>query len=365
MLKKVILLFISLLFISYSFSFKTIDLNNYKKIKNVLLKNKEKLQNNHKVNNLIKYLCKQDCSYFHSSDDVYYFKPSCFSNFCKWSSDRKFLDFKDAVDTAWNMISWFDHIYDLNSTKFVYTFAKPKFYIDYNLDNFIWKTKIDDLLLSILQVSNYYIKVPKIFLVYENLKNYSFYVSDKNLKKRNKSRLNNFYIAMKQIDKYFLEPWKEIYFNKLVAYIPWYEKKNPKSNYAFYGWVCGVSTMLFRNSLINPYLYVVKRYNHSQRYVNFYSNYIYWDDGAVYEFIKTFKVKNISNYPIYFRKKQIWKELYFVSIVPKKSNQFSMVEKRQTWKLSAYVKKSVYDKNWFLKYYQDWVSNYVRKNYEK
>jgi len=123
--------------------------------------------------------------------------------------------------------------------------------------------------------------------------------------------------------------------------------------------------MLFRNSLINPYLYVVKRYNHGQRYVNFYSNYIYWDDGAVYEFIKIFKVKNISNSPIYFRKKQIWKELYFVSIVPKKSKQFSIVEKRQTWKLSAYVKKTVYDENWFLKYYQDWVSNYARKNYEK
>jgi len=172
---------------------------------------------------------------------------------------------------------------------------------------------------------------------------------------------------MDKLDWYLLNPWKEIYFNKLIAYLPWYAKKSwdVKSNYAFYGWVCGVSTMLFRNSLINPYLFVKERHNHSQRYVNFYDKYIWWDDASVYEFIKKFIVKNIWKLPIYFKKKQIWEELYFVSIIPKKVEVFSIIKKWQIWKLSSKVSVDTFDKNGYLKYNQFWISNYSRKNYER
>jgi vancomycin resistance protein YoaR len=87
--------------------------------------------------------------------------------------------------------------------------------------------------------------------------------------------------------------------------------------------------MLFRNALINPLLYVKKRYNHAQRYVNFYSSTIFGDDASVYKRIKTLKIKNISSYPIYFRKKQIGNKIYLVSIVPKKVDKFTSIEKKQ------------------------------------
>jgi len=74
MLKKVLIFILSFLFVSSSFAFKTIDLNNYKKIRDILLKNKEKIKNNDNVNKYMEYLCKQECSYFHSSDSIYYFR---------------------------------------------------------------------------------------------------------------------------------------------------------------------------------------------------------------------------------------------------------------------------------------------------
>jgi hypothetical protein len=76
----------------------------------------------------------------------------------------------------------------------------------------------DKLLLILLNSKRYYIKVPTYHLAIWQMKDYSFYVADKDLSKRNKSRLNNFNIAMNQLDKYYLLPSNTIFFNKLIAW---------------------------------------------------------------------------------------------------------------------------------------------------
>jgi hypothetical protein len=64
----------------------------------------------------------------------------------------------------------------------------------------------DKILLALLYSKGYYIRIPKIFLAFQQIKNYSFYVSGKNLLLRNKSRLNNFNVAMNKIDGFVLYP---------------------------------------------------------------------------------------------------------------------------------------------------------------
>lgn len=338
-------------FIWFTFSFNQVDLTTYKNIKSIISKkiNKKIIINYNKL----------ACNYFIINND-YYISPWCFlqDNIPK-------LWIKKTSDLVFPFIKNLDNIYDLKSTSFVSNPSQVKFSYVYDLDKFISNSLSDKILLHILAFKNYYIKVPSIFLAFKEFKNYSLYVSSKDLSKRNKWRLINFNIAIKTLNNYILNPYQELNFNKLVANKPWYYKQNSKSKYLFYGWVCWASTMLFRNALINPYLYVTKRYNHSQRYVYFYSPYIYGDDASIYEYIKVLKIKNISSYPIYFKEKHIWKEIYLVSIVPKKTWKFVYITKKQTWPLSAYVSSTTFDRNWNILYKQSWVSNYKNKNYEK
>ncbi len=331
--------------------FNSISLSDYKKIKSTVQEKVKENKVKNSFNNVDIY-----CDSFKNWQN-YYISPWCF---LKNSLPKLWL--KKSSDIIFPFINGFDNIYKLNSKEFTYKPAKVSFLHNYSLDYFIDKTLYDKLLLYVLWLKNYYIKVPETFLALNEFENYSIYVSSKDLSKRNYWRLNNFNIAMNEIDDYLFQPQEEINFNKLIANKPWYSKGSKQ--YLFYAWVCWVSTMFFRNAIINPYLYVTKRYNHAQRYVNFYSPYIYWDDASVYEYIKTLKIKNNSTYPIYLKKKNIWENIYFTSIVPKKSWKIAHIIKEQTKSLTAKLSSTVFDENANILYEQSWVSNYLKKNFE-
>ena len=341
---------------SISLWFNTITLKEYQNYKKILEKYKI---NPSKAKKLENYLNKQKCYFFKINTD-YYLTLKCFKE------NIQFMPFTKAVDKTLPFVKGFKEIYKINSKKFFYTTAQPEFFYTYDLDKFVGSSNTDNILLAALAIWNYYIKVPEIFLAFKQVKNYSFYVSVKNLSNRNKSRLNNFFVAIKQLDKYILKPNEVLNFNKLIANLPGYHKnKNEKKKYLFYWWVCWVSTMLFRNSLINPFIKVLERHSHAQRYAYFYDEYIWWDDASVYEYIKKLVIKNISNFPIYFRIKKIQNEIYLVSIVPTKTNKFTLIEKYQIWKLKAYLSSTTFDNLWSKLYQQTWISNYIRKNYER
>ena len=357
-MKKLLTLIISSLFIWWTFGFNYITLKQYKNIKTIL---SWKKLNQTKINKLLKYSLPA-CNHW-KNWNYYFVSPSCFLN--SWNFQIK-TNFTETIDDILPYITSFKNTYKLNSTDFYYTTAQPQFFENYDIDNIIKHKYLDKLLLHILSLGNYYLKIPKIYFDFKQAKNYSFYVSTKDLSLRNKGRLQNFNVAMNQLDWYLLAWWKSIILNKLIANKPWYNTNwIRKWKYLFYGWVCGVSTMLFRNALINPYLYVEKRYNHAQRYVNFYSKYIYGDDSSMYQYHKILKIKNLSNLPIYFKKKQIWENLYFISVIPKKSNIFTFISKKQIWKLKAKLINRTISNEGKLLYQQSWISNYYRKNYER
>ncbi len=356
-MKKIILLIILSLFFWQSYWFNQINLKQYQTLTNIL---SWKKLNQTKLNKILQTPLSA-CNHW-LNWKYYFISPRCFLS---WNKLPK-IDFKTTIDDILPFISDFKNVYNLNSTEFYYTTAQPQFYINYNIDNIIKQNQNNKIILHILWLLNYYIKIPKIYFEFKQAKKYSFYVSTKDLTLRNKWRLQNFNIAMNQLDWYLLKWWKTLTLNNLIANKPWYDTNWIKKwKYLFYGGVCGVSTMLFRNALINPYLYVEKRYNHAQRYVNFYSKYIYGDDSSMYEYHKILNIKNISNYPIYFKKKQIWENLYFMSIIPKKSNSFTWISKKQIKKLTAQLINKTINNNWKLLYTQSWISNYKRKNYER
>ena len=359
-MKKLILLFIVFLFIWFSYSFDTIDISKYAKYNNLLNKKLDSISKTKKeaIDYKLSNIFDAKCVYW-ENNWFFYVSSVCFYI---WKIPN--LDTKETIDTIWPYIKTFDNVYDLKKTSFYYQKAEPIFYFEpINLKKYFNKSLENLILAYILTKKDIYIKIPSEYIAFNQAKNMSFYVSDKDLSKRNKSRLHNFYVALNTLDNYVLQAWETLYINKFFA-----NKKNEYLwpwNWLFKWWVCGASTLLFRNALINPYLYVKERFNHSQRYVNFYSNYIYGDDSSVYEWDKRLKITNISKYPIYFKKKVVDNKIYLVSIIPLEVEDFVQIKKEQIWKLKAYLSSDTYDKYWNLKYKQSWTSRYNRRNYDK
>lgn len=353
-MKKILIVLIICFFCGNVYAFKQINIKTYLKYKEKVWKIEKQLDEKD-INKKIK---KIKCNYY-KNWDYFYILPSCFIK-----NELPELSLKETSDLIFPFIKKFDNVYKLKEQYFTYKPTKTSFFKKYDLWKIIKNSDLNQkFLLYILAKKNYYIKIPKIYIAFKKFKNYSLYVSSKNLSKRKKNKLNNFNVAIKQIDWYLFKSWEILNFNDLIAYKDWYIKWK-EEKYMFYAGVCWTSTMLFRNALINPYLYVLERYSHAKRYVNFYSSYIYWDDASVYENIKKLVIKNNSSTDIYFKKKIIDNNIYFVSIIPRESSKISYVNKKQIWDLRARVLNIVFDKNWNIVYEQNWVTNYLSKNYE-
>lgn len=294
-------------------------------------------------------------------------EPSCFIQ-----GDMPRLDSpQKAFEHIQKYIDGFDSIYDLDATSFVYEPSsinyKPNSPKAFKLSNFIDPSQSSDLYLYILLDSLWYtIKLPKSSIALNQMENYSLYVSDKDLTKRYGCRLTNYNIAMWLLDDMVIGPWKTYNFNTALAskqteYCTWSSKRQ----YLFNSGVCGVSTKLFRNWLINPYTKVTERYSHTNRLVNFYDEYIYGDDASVYERDKQLHIKNISNKPIYFNVYKSKWHSYLLALYPGKTSLSSMVTRKQTSSLKSIVWSNVFNKNtWNIRYEQFWLSNYLSRSYE-
>ena len=360
-MKKIIILLASFLCLSVSYWVKTIPISTYEKYTNFIWKKLEKVSNEKKViiQDKLKEIEDKQCVYWEDKW-FFYISPICFYN---WEIPK--LDFVKALDISWVYIKNFDNIYDLEENNFYYKSAKPTYSFKIpDLKDYFNKNLENEILDFVLYKKHFYVQIPIEYIALNQINNYSFYIADKDLSKRNKSRLHNFNVALNVLDNYILKPWKILYLNSILSYAKGFVWWNTKVKRLFYGWVCGVSTLLFRNALINPYLYVKERFNHRQRYVNFYSNYIYGDDSSVYEWDKRLKIINTSKYPIYFKKKMVDNKIYLVSIIPSKIEDFVQIKKEQIWKLKAYLSSDTYDKYWNFKYKQSWISRYDRKNYD-
>lgn len=364
MLKKIkkILIYILAVFFCVSFTYwkdDVITLTDYKKYKIKLQDFDINLLKQKNIDTLKTYRDKANCNisiYTH----YYIVTPICLLK------STPELTFKESVDILWPLIKDFDKKYDLESTSFLYDTALPEFEkMVEPLDQYIGNDKKDKLLLTLLHMLDKKIYIPKTYIAMNNFKNYSFFISSKSLENRWGCRKENYLIAIRLLEDKLLFPSEVFNYNTELIWKK-YCKYKTTWNYLFYGWVCGASTQLFRNALINPYIYITKRTNHSQRWVNFYSENVYWDDASVYEKQKQFEIRNIWENPIYFKLFSLWNNQDLVSIYPDKNIYTTHILKKQVWKLQATVWKSVFLWHNHTKWYdQFWLSTYGSLNFEK
>ncbi len=354
----VFLFLLSFLFGTSVFAAKTVTLGQYKKMVDVINLNLDKISDSkmETINSLT-----GECDYF-----VWYknitISPTCIID---WELPK--LEFEETVSTMWSHIKDFDEKYDLESTSFFYDGANPVYFDNNSLDDFVGVSTWDNIAAKLLDYANIRIDIPKYYIAKEYMKDYSFYVSAKNLDNRSECRKTNFLKALYMLDGRTLYSQQSFNYNvELVKEKNYCVEWGGKPGYfLFYGWVCGASTQLFRSSLINPDLYVTKRYSHGQRYVYFYNKDIYGDDASVYERDKQFEIKNIGTKPVYFKVFKTGNNYYLVSVLPYKNENISFVLKKQIWVLRAIVGRIVFDKFNVKQYEQFWVSNYYSKNYER
>jgi vancomycin resistance protein YoaR len=172
------------------------------------------------------------------------------------------------------------------------------------------------------------IQVPKVLLAYEQFTYYSIYASVRDTTTYGECRKQNYDVALAALDGVTLVPGEQLNMNTLIANDPDY-CEGTLGKYLFYQGVCGGSTQLFWNALVNPYLYVVERHPHGEFWTNFYG--YKGEDAAIYERSKELILENIGNEPLHFATfVRPDGNTVLLSIYPKKEGLRSFVQKQET-----------------------------------
>lgn len=278
---------------------------------------------------------KQDCLIDKHNEENYFVSPSCVLQ-----NKLPKLDYKDAIDYLRPYIEWFWTTYNENETNFSYEWTFPIFKEDLDIYPYLISSK--QIFINTGN-QNKMIHLNKKHIAFYTIRNLWFYVTNKDLSILKNCTKKNYTVAINSFDWITLEPNESINLNKHLSYLSWYCKWTWPQNLRFYWWVCGFVTQLFRTSIILPEIEVKKRYPHNVRLSAYYSDYIFWDDAAVYEIWKQFEIKNNSKYSIYFKELNKWESNYFVAILLWKPEHWVNVTKKQTWKLEWTINIDTYN----------------------
>lgn len=202
------------------------------------------------------------------------------------------------------------------------------------------------------------ILLPKSIVAYQQIANRSTFASVRDTRTYGPCRLQNYKVAMAQLDKITIAPDEYFNMNQEIARQPGYCTGG--QNFLFYQWVCGWSTQLFWNGMINPFLEVTKRYAHGMRYAGFYGSNILGDDASMYERWKQLEVKNIGDKPLYMMtfERPSDNNTVLLTIYPGSHDFSTLIHKQQTGKQSAVVSSTVFDKQEAIVYSQERTSYY-------
>jgi len=285
----------------------------------------------------------------------------CVANYLKKNTTKTNSKlFTQNVENIRPYIDDFSYAYQLYSWSFYYTGSIPIFKEKKMNDfyKFLEKIKLSDssqidfwknVLLNFNELA-----ILKVF-------HYEYYVTKREkLNQLSKCTRTNYNVALISIDKKILEPNEIFNVNKRLAYRIWYcANKEDYQKYIFHSGVCGASTQIFRIGLLHPNIEIVERRPHNIRYSKYYDNIVRWDDAGIIEFRKQLKIKNKSQYPIYFKYIEKWDVAFLVWISSQKSDSFVKITKKQTWKLAWEVQKDIYNKESVK------IDNIIRKsNYD-
>jgi VanW like protein len=184
------------------------------------------------------------------------------------------------------------------------------------------------------------IHMPLETIAMEQLRNYGIVAVDRDISDYGNCATQNFMVGMKAMEHIVIEPGTTRNANKTFAHLPGYCTGSSTQEYMFYQWICGVSSMAFRASMLDPDVTILKRSGHTKWFTKYYGDTIYGDDAAIYENIKQFEMRNDSDYPLYIKSKIIWDRPYLVFISPRPLSSKVQLKKEQTGPLSARIERN-------------------------
>ena len=296
------------------------------------------------------------CEYTGETKDTYIVSPSCLLK-----NDLPQIAFKEAIDYLRPHIESFNTVYNDTEQTFSYQGTSPIFTMNYEI---LPKTVEEKLTLIYLQNIWKKLRIHKSSIAYQIIKRANFYTAYKNTSILKRCTKQNYTVALNQIDGKILWSGWILNLNKEIMNLNGYCKWWWPQDLLFYWWVCWFATQLFRTSLLVPTIKITKRYAHSERLVPYYSDYVFWDDAALYQMNKQLEIKNIGESELYFKVLDKWNGNYFVIITSEKNTQWVIISKKQTKKLAWEVQRTIYKGSSDIIIKKDsFTSTYVKKNY--
>lgn len=251
------------------------------------------------------------------------------------------------VDAVIPHIRGFDEVYDVNSNDKTYVWSRIQRETVDASKALIWSPQRERDDLSVFnEVVAAHLRNMRIHTI---ISQYSWYVSDRYIDNYGRCAKQNFMRAFDEFGTVVLQPWQSFNVNKLLAWLDgyctwWSDDGESGREYMFYQWVCGFSTQVWRNALINPYLETTKRQNHGNWWKAYYGDEIVWDDAAIYEMDKQLEIRNGSDLPIYMRTLEVNGKKYLLSVVPIQSDKKVELKREEIGKLKGRVIRTVKDK---------------------
>lgn len=276
------------------------------------------------------------------------------------------LTLVEIINEVWNQVEWFSEYYEPYSTSFNYYWAIPEFKTEWN-PYLQWNERSDWLIEEATKHRE------KVEITYNELAQYyaehlSYFVVDKDLSRLWKCSRTNYTLAIQVLDNYVMNPWDIFNANKELSKIKNYCKWESEEEYLFYWWVCWMVSQLFRVSLINPNVIITQRFPHTERFVQYYGETVWWDDAAIYERSKQFEIQNSGNSDIIFKVRNRWDNVELIAISWPTDKWVSISKENIDWKkLAIHLDKTIYssDKvNNNIERVEGFDSYYAGKTYE-
>lgn len=254
---------------------------------------------------------------------------------------------------------WFDDLYDKKSFWFpIFPAQDP--WIDASQ---IQVTDQDAGILSHLQSKWITLQIPLLARYRIQMQQYYLTVVERNLRQYGRCSKQNYIVARSALDDLYLLPWQIFQINSVLAGLDGYCQWATPWQYLFYAGVCGVSTQLFRTSLLMPWLVPLIRHSHNERYTKYYGEKVVWDDAAILDYRKQFLIQNQSNKPILIKWWAKDDNHYLIGITTN-TDPTVTITKQQIAPLKWQVTKTVV----YSGKVADiglWTSNYIRTNNEQ
>lgn len=254
------------------------------------------------------------------------------------------LSLKASVDAVRNDIIGFQSIYPTNVASFIYSGTKPIFKTTY--PSLIPSTQKEIRDMKQAAKEHQKIKISLKQLAHYYLNTYTFYVADKDISQLRPCSKTNYELGLTTIDKILLKPGQVFNYNDHLKVLTWYCDGISNDIRLFYGGVCGVSSQLFRASLIQPDIAILQRHTHNERFTVYYGEKAEGDDAAVVEMRKQFEIRNAWAAELYFRTKKQGMRTFLVIIAPGTTNKQVKISKNYISDLEVTLTRLVFQNVW-------------------